>query len=71
MEELSRLNSTYKILKAMEMLSEIIDKSNHKNLILFDRGYPSAELLAILIENKFNFLMRSSRTYSQRNNECN
>jgi len=50
---------------AMEMLSQIIDKRNQKDLILFDRGYPSAELLAFLIENNFDFLMRSSRTYSK------
>jgi len=34
-------------------------------LILFDRGYPSAELLSFLIENNIDFLMRSSRTYSK------
>ena len=50
---------------AMEMLSEIIDKSNQSDLILFGRGYYSVELLAFLIENNFDFLMRFSRTYSK------
>jgi hypothetical protein len=50
---------------AMEMISEIIGKSNQNDLILFDRGYPSAELLSFLIENNIDFLMRSSRTYSK------
>ena len=50
---------------AMEMISEIMGRSNQKDLILFDRGYPSAELLSFLIENNIDFLMRSSRTYSK------
>lgn len=49
---------------AMEMISKIIGKRNQNDLILFDRGYPSAELLSFLIENNIDFLMRSSRTYS-------
>lgn len=49
---------------AIEMISEIINRSNQKDLILFDRGYPSAELFSFLIENNIDFLMRSSRTYS-------
>lgn len=50
---------------AMEMISEIIDKSNQNDLILFDRGYPSAQLLSFLIEHNIDFLMRSPRTYSK------
>lgn len=49
---------------AKEMISEIINKSKQKDLILFDRGYPSSELFSYMIENDIDFLMRSSRTYS-------
>jgi len=36
----------------------------HNDLILFDRGYPSAELIAYLISQKIHFLMRVPRSFS-------
>lgn len=45
---------------ATEMISEIIKKSNENDLILFERGYYSMELLSYLIENNINFFMKLS-----------
>ena len=37
----------------------------HNNLILFDRGYPSKEFIATLIENNIKFLMRVSKSFTK------
>ena len=36
-----------------------------KDLIIFDRGYPSKELIAMLSEKKIKFLMRVQKSFSQ------
>ena len=36
-----------------------------KDLIIFDRGYPSKELIAMLSEKKMKFLMRVQKSFSQ------
>ena len=45
---------------AEEMILDMIATSSMNELILFDRGYPSSELIAKLIENNVYFLMRLS-----------
>jgi len=40
-----------------------LKENNIKNLFLFDRGYPSMELLTILYENKEDFIMRCSSVF--------
>jgi len=37
----------------------------HNDLVLFDRGYPSAELIAYLNSRKIHFLMRVPRSFSR------
>src|SRR5665648_477936 len=49
---------------AKEMIQEMIEDGTKNDLILFDRGFPSAELFAFLIDNRINFLMRAARNYS-------
>lgn len=51
---------------AKEMIQEMIEDGTKNDLILFDRGFPSAELIAFLINNGINFLMRAARNYSNR-----
>jgi len=48
---------------AIELIKEIIKDGVKKDLILFDRGYPSAELMSMLIDNKIDFVMRAKKTY--------
>lgn len=43
---------------AMELISEMIASSAMKELILFDRGYPSSQLMSKLIESNIHFVMR-------------
>jgi hypothetical protein len=43
---------------AMEMISEMIATSSMKELILFDRGYTSIQLISKLIESNIHFVMR-------------
>ncbi len=47
---------------AIDMLSEVLEKSYKNDLILFERNYYSKETFSFLIENKINFLMRISKT---------
>lgn len=49
---------------AMSMLSEIPDSIHFKDLYLFDRGYPSAQLIAFLCERGNYFVMRAKQKYS-------
>lgn len=44
----------------LEILSEI---KTDKELILFDRGYPSAELISFIEEKGFSYLMRADDTF--------
>jgi len=48
---------------AKELILDMIKDSNFKELILFDRGYPSNELITTLIENKVYFVMRSASNH--------
>lgn len=43
---------------AMELISEMVKDDSMKELILFDRGYPSSEFISTLIENNICFVMR-------------
>ena len=43
---------------AMELISEMKKEPSIKELILFDRGYPSSELISTLIESNIYFVMR-------------
>ncbi|WP_035290061.1 IS4 family transposase [Clostridium sp. KNHs214] len=43
---------------ALELISEMKKVSSIKDLILFDRGYPSIELMSTLIESNIYFVMR-------------
>lgn len=49
-------------LKHMEVLSGVCP--NVKKLLIFDRGYPSAEMVAALIEKGFHFVMRVRRKWN-------
>lgn len=45
---------------AEDLILEMLETSSMKELILFDRGYPSSELISKLIENNVHFVMRLS-----------
>ncbi len=45
---------------AKELILDMLKDSKMKELILFDRGYPGAELISTLIENGVYFVMRST-----------
>ena len=45
---------------ALELVSELVKDSSFKELILFDRGYPSCELIAKLSEWNVKFVMRKA-----------
>lgn len=49
---------------AISMLSEIPKSEPFNDLVLFDRGYPSAELMAFLIDRGNYFVMRAKAKYS-------
>lgn len=49
---------------AKDMIQEMVKDGIRNDLILFDRGYPSAELFAYLVDSGINFLMRAARNYS-------
>lgn len=44
---------------AEELILDMIKDSNFKELVLFDRGYPSGKLISTLMENKVYFVMRN------------
>lgn len=46
---------------AIELILEMIKDSSFKELILFDRGYPSSELISELIEGNVYFVIRIPR----------
>jgi hypothetical protein len=50
--------------EAAKLLINRIIGDGIKTLMLFDRGYPSAEFMAYLIDNGIDFLMRAKRNYS-------
>lgn len=49
---------------AMQMIVEMIPVKKERELILFDRGYPSAELMSLLIDNGIDFIMRAKKDFS-------
>ena len=52
-------------IKHIEKLKELKEKSNNdlKELVLFDRGYPSLKLMLYLEKNNINYLMRVSGSF--------
>lgn len=49
---------------AKQMILKMLPNKKRKELILFDRGYPAAELMAFLIDNGIDFVMRAQRNFS-------
>src|SRR5207302_7051326 len=43
---------------------DVLAKSSFKELILFDRGYPSFDLMHTLMQSKVSFVMRSKETFN-------
>lgn len=58
-------------IKHMEKLKDFKSKSKdiNKELIIFDRGYPSLDLIMNLLEKNINFLMRVSNRFLKEVNE--
>lgn len=52
------------LVAAKELLSQIIADGIKNDIILFDRGYPSAELMAYLTENRIHFVIRAQKNFS-------
>jgi IS4 transposase len=46
------------------LISEMIKETTKRELILFDRGYPSADFVSFLLENRINFVMRAKVNFS-------
>lgn len=57
--KISRCDTSEKNM-ALELVSELVKDSSFKELILFDRGYPSCELIAKLSEWNVKFVMRKA-----------
>lgn len=49
---------------AKSMIERISTSEKFKELMIFDRGYPSTEMVAFLYEKKVDFLMRVKQTFS-------
>lgn len=49
---------------AIQLISQMLPDRKEKELIIFDRGYPSDKLIAFLIDNGIEFIMRTQRNYS-------
>jgi hypothetical protein len=50
---------------AMDLIKKLPVYPAIKDLILFDRGFPSAEMVAFLSENSKDYVMRVSKTFSK------
>lgn len=48
---------------AMQHLERLSELAHDKELIIFDRGYPSAELIEFIENKQFKYLMRCSRSF--------
>lgn len=48
---------------AKHLISQLINEGTQKDLILFDRGYPSAELISLLSDNNLSYLMRCQKNF--------
>jgi hypothetical protein len=53
---------------ALRHVEKLKDYGLHNDLILFDRGYPSKELMAKLIDNDIQFVMRCSTSFLKKVN---
>lgn len=53
---------------ALRHIEKLKDYGLHNDLILFDRGYPSKELMAKLIDNDIQFVMRCSTSFLKKVN---
>lgn len=49
---------------AKELISQMKADGLKKDIILFDRGYPSADFISFLFENKTDFVMRAKKNFS-------
>lgn len=56
---------------AKELILKIVEDGTKHDLILFDRGYPSTEFIAFLIENGIDYVMRSKRNFSNQVKNAN
>jgi hypothetical protein len=61
--DIGRYNINERI-TAKSMIEKMTRYENFKELIILDRGYPSAEMIAFFYENSIDFLMRSKQTFS-------
>jgi len=50
---------------AKSLITELLPDKKENELILFDRGYPSSELMVYLFDNKIDFVMRAQRNYAK------
>lgn len=50
---------------AHQLINQMISDGIKKELILFDRGFPSAELVSLLIDNEIGFVMRTKKNFSK------
>lgn len=53
---------------ALRHVEKLKDYGLHNDLILFDRGYPSKDLMARLIDNEIQFVMRCSKSFLKKVN---
>ena len=51
---------------AKNMIARMNKYEKFKELIVFDRGYPSSEMISFLYENKIDFLMRVKKDFSNK-----
>lgn len=49
---------------AKNLIEQVVSNSKYQDLIIFDRGYPSAEMVSFLYEKKVDFLMRVKADFS-------
>jgi hypothetical protein len=49
---------------AKDLIRQMIADGTKKDIILFDRGYPSPEFISFLIENDIDFVMRTKKNFS-------
>lgn len=49
---------------AKDLIMQMIADGTKHDIILFDRGYPSAEFIAFLIENGIDYIMRAKKNFS-------
>lgn len=62
--KIDRLDVSEKTI-AMKIINQMQSYEKYKDLIIFDRGYPSAEMVAFLCNKKIDFLMRVKQSFSK------